>query len=287
MTEVQIRPWKAKDLKQLLPLLSVSYGAPVSYEDEWAYFQSMQPEHWQVALKDNKAVACLRDFEYAAGAYELEFACEEPDRWTLFERILKPFLSHHPYHRLPDESGPHCLRYCLLFNQKDAQSSLKKQGFVRTERFLSLKYHKGQQPLYSTWPDGFQVRFFKPAENMTAVEACLRCFGNLSLSSLQQAAQEQRLVVLEMNAQIVGAAFQLVYPESIEILQFAILPELRGKGLGKFLAQGLCQLYDHHFPQHGIALKVKGNNFSAIQLYKNCGFIEHSEAHEIWLYKDV
>lgn len=61
--------------------------------------------------------------------------------------------------------------------------------------------------------------------------------------------------------------------DEFEILNLAVDPEKRRNGLGKRVLQAALQVA-HKMGMKKVTLEVRRNNFAAIALYQNCGFLE-------------
>ncbi len=84
-----------------------------------------------------------------------------------------------------------------------------------------------------------------------------------------------RIYIAEFEGNIVGKTHLQLTDDEGSIFGLGILPEFRGRGLGrKLLMESIRQLYEMNASR--IMLQVESNNSNALNLYKSCGFKETS-----------
>lgn len=80
------------------------------------------------------------------------------------------------------------------------------------------------------------------------------------------------LLVAELDGKIIGyISFMIIYPEC-DLVNIAVLPEFRGKGVGQALLHQLIMIADSEELTY-IHLEVRRSNTSAINLYTKNGFV--------------
>lgn len=84
-----------------------------------------------------------------------------------------------------------------------------------------------------------------------------------------------RYLVAEKDGRVVGFAGAHIILDEGHITNVAVLPEVRGQGLGRLLLRGLLQ-YAANLGARYLTLEVRESNAPAISLYQSFGFIKVS-----------
>jgi [ribosomal protein S18]-alanine N-acetyltransferase len=79
------------------------------------------------------------------------------------------------------------------------------------------------------------------------------------------------LVAISASADIAGFICLMQVIDEGEILELAVSPEFRGRGIGGRLVAGALSLFDSRGATH-VSLEVRPSNIKAITLYSGCGF---------------
>lgn len=257
-------------LQALLPLLVASYGAPVDWEEERAYFEATHPrDGWWLDVAD-QPVGFIRHFPVTPQLSQIEVYVQ-PEHEALETLLLAHFCNHLQF--------PGNVRVCLPTQAKARYERFRELGFKREQRFL----HFMLTPQTSADKNS-KVRWAQ-AQDLHGVTAALAHFGNLNETQLQQAIEEQRIAVIEPG-EIVGAAYLQENAQGHEILELAICAQQRGQGYGAHLLTGLFALWRQDFAHQPLSLGVEANNTAAVALYHKVGMELDPTLEMVWLYRD-
>ncbi len=77
---------------------------------------------------------------------------------------------------------------------------------------------------------------------------------------------------LFLRGELIGYISVYHTPDEVEILNIAVLPQLRRCGCGRRLLRLVLRLA-HKMGMHKLSLEVRASNAPAIALYEECGFV--------------
>lgn len=100
------------------------------------------------------------------------------------------------------------------------------------------------------------------------------CFADFwTENTLEEEFAETRFFAFlaEEEGELLGYVCGSSLYEDSELLRIAVLPQHRGKGIGKRLAQAMCDEAKTRGAER-VFLEVRFGNLSAVKLYEGCGF---------------
>lgn len=132
------------------------------------------------------------------------------------------------------------------------------------------------QPVSPTRVPGLELRLARVDEHPLLAQLDQVCFDITPQAALEMLentalAEQRRTFVAKLEGQLAGKIQVMLGREEIYIFGFCLLPELRGRGLGRaMLTQTLQQLTLER--RQPISLEVAVKNSPAFDLYRRCGF---------------
>jgi ribosomal protein S18 acetylase RimI-like enzyme len=263
-------------LKKLEPFFSASYGEEIEIQDELDFFEETQPDYWYVAFeKKDEPLGFIRHFPFMNGIKsEIEFYAKKD---LAVEKKLLAFFDEKITNKEDIE-----IRVCLNKNNLELKNYLDTLGFnLKQDRYMKYEYNLKDTPELF---EGARYAISNPQE-IEAIQEILLEFEKTATEKVEQLIKEKRLVVYEKESKIVGVCLNNFHTSFLEIVEFTIKEEYRGKGYGQQLLKSVLALHRKLDPEINFTLQVKRENTIARNLYEKVGFNSNKEEEEIWLSK--
>lgn len=263
-------------LKKLEPLFSASYGEEIEIQDELDFFEENQPNYWYVAFeKESEPLGFIRHFPFMNGIKsEIELYAKKD---LAIEKELLAFFDK----QIMDKEDIE-IRFCLNKNNLELKKYLNTLGFnLKQDRYMRYEYNLKEIPESF---EGVRYAVSNPQE-IEAIQEILLEFEKTATEKVEQLIKEKRLVVYEKESKLVGVCLNNFHTSFLEIVEFTIKEEYRGKGYGQQLLKSVLALHRKIDPEINFTLQVKRENTIARNLYEKVGFNSNKEEEEIWLSK--
>ena len=89
-------------------------------------------------------------------------------------------------------------------------------------------------------------------------------------------------LVEEQNGKVLGYAGSQMSPPEADVMNLAVAPEARRKGLGEKLMKALCTALAEK-QMESLSLEVRASNEAAIALYTKLGFVQAGRRKEYYV----
>jgi ribosomal protein S18 acetylase RimI-like enzyme len=205
------------------------------------------------------------------------FACTDSallqDNWTI--------LWQHVYNFFEAEKE---IRVSVITLQDWFQVILEKSKFHTRQQIVSLTWTGVEFPKEKSLY-GIELRLMTETDIPRVAEVDAAAFDRLwqnTEQALQKAFDQASLVtVVELEGEIVGYQLSTTNIIGGHLARLAVLPELQGKGIGKFLLTDMIHQFTHR-GIHTISVNTQNDNTSSLSLYKSIGFIETGERYPVY-----
>ncbi len=115
---------------------------------------------------------------------------------------------------------------------------------------------------------------YSPECAANIAEVCRRCFSDpWSADAVESTLRAEQNFVVAANKGEVGFAAASLAFDTADILDVAVLPEMRGRGIARAMLKMLLRLIEENGAK-SVFLEVRASNAPAIGLYTSLGFKE-------------
>jgi ribosomal-protein-alanine N-acetyltransferase len=238
-----------------------------------------QPESWMVFEENNKIVAALACPEHPPGvAWIRLFATFEPEKVRLFWESLWEPTSH-----ILKKKRINCVA-CLLL-QGWTIELLEKTGFQVHNHVTNLicRVNKKEPEIEKK---GFTLRPMEVGDLEQVAQVDRESFDPIWQNTEEDLAiayrQSVASTIIEYENKIVGYQLSTLTHMGYHLARLAVVPNYRGKGLGKWLILNLIgQAYDNG--KFHITVNTQADNTISLLLYKKTGFVESGEMYPVYM----